>query len=120
MKKILVLVMVLVAMSASTFAINPKDYTVFYSMNNKSTFTSLMNYLEADKGQADYLKQVFNATAEELSNATKTDNDKLADSVLKYNLYNAKCILSEKQYKKYLSMLNLSIYNEGTTLLAQN
>jgi hypothetical protein len=120
MKKILVLVMVLVATSASTFAINPKDYAVFYSLNNKSTFTGLINYLGADKEQADYLKQVFNATSEELENAAKTGNDKLADSALKYNLYNAKCVLSEKQYKKYLSTLNLSIYNESQKFIAQN
>lgn len=119
MKKILVLVMVLVATSASTFAISPKDYAVFYSLNNKSNFSSLMNYLEADKEQADYLKQVFNVTTQEFENALKTGNDKLAESVLKYNLDNTKCVLSEEQYRKYLNTLNVSIYNEKLTLLAQ-
>jgi hypothetical protein len=120
MKKILVLVMLLVATSASTFAFNPSDYKVFHSMNNKSTFTSLINFLGADKEQADYLKKVLNVTAEELEVASKTGNDKLAENVLKYNLRNTKCILTEVQYKKYLSALNLSIYNEKQKLIALN
>ncbi len=120
MKKILVLVMVLVATSASTFAINPRDYKVFDSLNNKSTFIGLVNYLGADKEQADYLKQVFSVTAEELENAAKAGNDKLAESVLNYNLYNTKCILTDVQYKKYIIALNLTVYNEKEALIAQN
>ena len=119
MKKILMLVLVLVATSASTFALNPKDYSVFYSLNNKSTFSSLINYLEADKEQADFLQQVFNKTASELDNATKNNNDKLAESVMKYNLYNAKCVLSEDQYERYLKMLNTFSYNDKSVLVAQ-
>ena len=120
MKKILVLVMVLAATTASTFAVNPSDYKVFRSMNDKSTFTGLINYLEADKEQADYLKQVFSVTAKELEAASKAGNDKLDENVLNYNLHNTKCILTEVQYKKYLNALNLSIYNEKQTLIAQN
>ena len=119
MKKILMLVLVLVATSASTFALNPKDYSVFYSLNNKSTFNSLIDYLKADKEQVDFLKQVFNETAKELDSATKSNNEKLAESVLKYNLYNAKCVLSEEQYKRYLKMLNTFSYNEKSVLVAQ-
>jgi hypothetical protein len=119
MKKILMLVLVLVATSASAFALNPKDYSVFYSLNNKSTFNSLIDYLEADKEQADYLQQVFNKTAIELDNATKNNNEKLVESVMKYNLYNAKCVLSEDQYKRYLKMLNTFSYNDKSVLVAQ-
>jgi len=117
MKKILVLVMVLVATSTFTFAINPSDYGVFYKLNNKSTFNSMINYLRADKVQTDYLKLVFNETAVDLKNASKTGNDKLAENVLNYNLYNAKCILSENQYKKYLVLINLSINNNSNDVL---
>ena len=119
MKKILMLVLVLVAASASTFALNPKDYSVFYSLNNKSTFNSLIDYLKADKEQVDFLKQVFNETAKELDSATKSNNEKLVESVMKYNLYNAKCVLSEDQYKRYLKMLNTFSYNDKSVLVAQ-
>jgi len=117
MKKILVLVMIMVATTTATFAINPKDYGVFYKLNNKSTFKSLINYLGADKEQADYLKKVFNVTEEELKNALNTGNDKFAENVLNYNLYNAKCMLSDDQYKMYLKILNLSMNNEPDNLL---
>jgi len=119
MKKILVLVMVLVATSTTTFALNPNEYGVFYNLNNKSTFNSLINYLGADKEQADYLKQVFVATADEFKNATTTGNDKFAENVLNYNLHNAKCILSEDQYKMYLKVLNLTINNKANELKYQ-
>ncbi|ADQ78904.1 hypothetical protein Palpr_0748 [Paludibacter propionicigenes WB4] len=119
MKKILMLVLVLVATSASTFALNPKDYSVFYSLNNKSTFSGIVKYLEADKEQADFLKQIFDETTKELDNATKSNNEKLAESVMKYNLYNAKCVLSQDQYERYLKMLNTFSYNEKSVLVAQ-
>lgn len=119
MKKILMLVLVLVATSASTFALNPKDYLVFYSLNNKSTFSGIVKYLEADKEQADFLKQIFDETTKELYNATKSNNEKLAESVMKYNLYNAKCVLSQDQYERYLKMLNTFSYNEKSVLVAQ-
>jgi len=113
MKKILVLVLVLVATTASTFAINPSDYGVFYRLNDKTTFTSVINYLGADKAQADYMKLVVNETAASLQSASKTGNDKLAENAMNYNLYNAKCILSTDQYKKYLVLINLSINNSA-------
>ena len=116
MKKILITVLVLVAMSTTTFAINPTDYGVFYKLNNKSTFKGLVNYLNADKEQADYLKFVFNVTAEELKNALNADNEKVVDNVLNYNLYNTKCILSDNQYKKYLVLINLAINDKANEL----
>jgi hypothetical protein len=122
MKKMLVLLMVMVATSTLTFAINPADYKVFYKLNDQSTFKGLVEYLQADQGQADYLKRVFHITAENLQSASKADNEKWADSVINYNLYNAKCILSDNQYKKYLIIMNLTLnetYNENA-LISEN
>jgi len=117
MKKILVLVMVMVAISTATFAINPSEYGVFYKLNDKSTFNSLVNYLGADEEQAGYLKQVFNVTTEELKKVSSTGNDKFAECVLNYNLYNTKCVLTDDQYKMYLRVLNLSLNNKPNEVL---
>src|ERR1035437_1677883 len=117
MKGNLVLFVVLFAIYARTFAINPSDYVVFYKLNDKSTFSSLINYLGADKEQAGYLKQVFNVTTEELKKASNTGNNKFAESVLDYNLYNTKCVLSENQYRMYLMVLNLSLNNKPNEVL---
>ena len=117
MKKILVLVMVMVATSATTFAINPNEYGAFNQLNTKSTFNSLVIYLGADKEQADYLKEVLNVTAVEFKNASNAGNNQFAENVLNYNLHNAKCILSEDQYRMYLKVLNLAVNNKLNNLL---
>ena len=120
MKKIFSLAIILVAFGASVFAVNPSDYTVFYQLNNTNTFNSLARYLDVDYDQADQLKYVFSLTENKLNSALKADNEKAAEKALRFNLGNAKAILSEVQYKKYLSALNVSIYNEKVTLFAQN
>jgi hypothetical protein len=112
MKKILVLVMV--AFATSVFAVNPGNYKAIYKLNNESTFNSLISYLNADESQADQLKYVFELTENKMRSALKSDNDAEVDNVLLFNVGNAKHILSENQYKKYLVVLNLSIYNNNT------
>jgi len=57
MKKVLVLVMVAVA--TSVFAINPSNYKAVYKLNNEPTFNALVRFLDVDNSQADQLKYVF-------------------------------------------------------------
>ncbi|ADQ78889.1 hypothetical protein Palpr_0733 [Paludibacter propionicigenes WB4] len=120
MKKILSLIVILVAFGASVSAVNPRDYSIFYKLNNASTFSSIVRYLDADKEQADQLKYVFSLTENKLNSSLKADNENSAQKALMFNLANAKAILSESQYRKYLTMLNVSVYNEKVTLLAIN
>jgi len=115
MKKVLVLVMV--AFATSVFAINPSNYKAIYKLNNESTFNALVRYLDADDSQADQLKYVFELSENKMRTALKTDNDAAAEKVLLFNVGNAKYILSDNQYKKYLVVLNLSIYNNEDKLL---
>ncbi len=117
MKKILVLIMVLVAGSTATYALNPRDYEVFYKMNNNHTFESLMHYLKADNEQSDNLKYVFTVTEYKMKSALKSDNEVAADKAMNFNLANAKNILSEPQYKKYLTIVNLTINNSNNEQL---
>ena len=117
MKKVLVLVMVVFATSA--FAINPTNYKAVYKLNNETTFNSLVRYLNADGTQADQLKYVFELTENKLKSALKSDNEVAADKAIMFNVGNAKNILSDSQYKKYLAVLNLSVNNESEELLSQ-
>lgn len=117
MKKILVIVMVLVASTASTFAINPSDYDVFYKMNNNSTFYGLVRYLNADSEQAENLKYVFTITENELKSAVKSGNDAAAEKAMNFNLGNAKNILTSVQYKKFLTIINLTVSNRYEEVL---
>ena len=118
MKKVLVLVMV--ALATSAFAINPGNYKVVYKLNNETTFNSLARYLNVDDTQADQLKYVFELTENKMKSALKSDNDVAVDKVLLFNIANAKYILTDEQYKKYLVVLNLSVNNSKDEFLTQN
>jgi hypothetical protein len=111
MKKILVIIMVLVAGATSTFAMNPSDYEVVYKLNNPSTFRGLVRYLKADSEQAETLKYVFELGENKMKTALKAENEVDAEKAMNFNLGNAKNILTAKQYKKYLTIINLTINN---------
>ena len=117
----LVLVMVLVASAAHTFAMNPSDYSAFYKLDNKVAYTALIGYIDADREQAAFLQHVFKVTAEEMKIAVEKGNELAAENVMNYNLRNTKCILTEEQYKKYLVFVNLYLKNENNfALLTEN
>ena len=116
MKKVLVLVMVAVA--TSMFAINPGNCKVVYKLNNEPTFNALVRYLDVDDSQADQLKYVFELTENKMKTALKSDNEIAVDNALLFNVGNAKYILSDNQYRKYLVILNLSINNNNEELLS--
>ena len=118
MKKVLVLVLVTIATSA--FAINPGNYKAVYKLNNEPTFDALVRYLDVDETQADQLKYVFQLTENKMKSALKSENELAADKVLLFNVANARYILSDEQYKKYLVVLNLSVNNDKENLLTQN
>ena len=120
MKKILVLVLVLASYGASVSAVNSSDYNVFYKLNNETTFNSLARYLDVDFKQADQLKYVFSLTEDKLNSALKKDNEVAIEKAMRFNLSNAKFILSDAQYKKYLTALNMSINNDKQSLYAEN
>ena len=117
MKKILVIVMVLVAGATSTFAMNPTDYEVFYKLNNTSTFNGLVRYLNADSEQAESLKYVFELAENKIKTALKAENEVDAEKAMNFNLANAKDILTPRQYKKYLTIINLTINNKYDEVL---
>jgi len=117
MKKILVLVMVLVAGATSTFAINPADYDVFYKLNDNATFDGLVRYLNADSEQAENLKYIFEVAEVKMKAAEKAENEVAAEKAVNFNLANAKHILTGYQYKKYLSIINLTINNRYNEVL---
>jgi hypothetical protein len=113
-KKILVAVLVLVASTTSVFAVDTTKYEVFNKMNNASTFNGLLRYLEADYDQADQLELVFTMTEKKMKSALKGNDEVAAEKAMYFNLGNVKSVLSEEQYKKYLVLINVSVYNNYT------
>ena len=117
MKKVLVIVMV--AISSTVFAIDPSSYKVIYKLNNETTFNGLIHYLNADESQANQLKQIFEVTENRMKTALKLNSENEVEDVLFYNVLNAKCILTDEQYKKYLTVLNVTVSNNYQELLTQ-
>ena len=117
MKKVLVIIMV--AFSTGAFALKPVNYKAVYKLNNETTFNGLIHYLNADEMQADQLKFLFDLTENKLRSALKTNDDNKINKVLIFNIGNAKYILSDKQYRKYLAVLNLSVNTDNVEFLTQ-
>jgi len=117
MKKILVIMLVLLAGASSTFAVNPVDCEVFYKLNDVSTFKGLVRYLHADSEQSESLKYIFATTEKDMKTALTAENEVAAEKVINFNLANAKNILTDYQYKKYLTIINLTINNRYNEVL---
>ena len=113
--------MILVAGATSTYALNPVDYEVFYKMNNPHTFNGLMKYLDVNREQVEGLKNVFILTENKIETALNIENEINAEKALNFNLGNVKNILTQNQYKKYLTIVNLTINNRyEEVLLTEN
>jgi len=117
MKKVLVII--LVSLSTGIFALNPVNYKAVYKLNTENTFNGLIQYLDANDIQADQLKYLFELTENKLRSALKTNDDSKINKVLIFNIGNAKYILSDKQYRKYLAVLNLSVNTDNVNFLTQ-
>ena len=119
MKKVLVLVLVMVALATSAFAVSPANYKAVYKLNNEPTFQALVRYLNVDESQAEQLKYVFELTENKMRKALNSDNETAVDKALSFNVGNAKYILTDNQYRKYLVILNLSVNNNNEELFTQ-
>ena len=119
MKKIILTGIVMVAFATNMFAVDPLNYKAIYKLNNETTFNQLVSYLNANDTQADDLKYLFELTENKLRAALKTNDETVIKKALFFNMGNAKNILSDKQYKKYLAVLNLSVNTDNVEFLTQ-
>lgn len=118
MKKVFFsIALMLVVFTTSAFA-RSNSYEVFYKLNDKATFNQVMRYLQADYAQANDLAYVFSLTGKKLNSVKNENPDEIA-KVLRFNLANAKNVLSPDQYKKYLVLLNVSVHNHRAELIAE-
>lgn len=122
MKKVIVAIAILVASATSTFALNPEKTDVFYKLNNERVFNGLIKYLETNDEQTENLKYIFKKTENKIKHANQKNDEIAFENAIVFNLANAKHILSGKQYRKYLTLINLTISNDNyyNALLAEN
>lgn len=120
MKKILVLVMIAFATVTGCFAQNGVKYEMLYQLNTVNTLNSMVRYLKANEEQKDQLIYIFSRTEKKLKKALKNEDFVAANNVLRYNLDNAKYVLTEDQYNKYIAVINVSIYDYTEEMIAIN
>ncbi|OIP84185.1 MAG: hypothetical protein AUK44_03345 [Porphyromonadaceae bacterium CG2_30_38_12] len=120
MKKIILSALLMLAVYGNSSAMNLNDYKVFSKLNNETTLRSLVRYLGADEDQKEQLRYLFELTDYKVSKAVSKEDEVAAESALYFNLGNAKLVLSELQYKKYLVVLNLTVNGNDEILLADN
>ena len=119
MKKNLGLALMAVLFASNSFAIGLNESKVFNKLNNQSTVNSLSKYLEITNEQKDQLKYIFELTSIKLSDALNKEDEIAAEKAVWFNLGNAKLILTDIQYRKYLTTINLTINTNNSELFAE-
>ena len=118
MKKIVLSALFALAVYGNSFAMELNDYKVFSKLNNEATLKSLMRYLNASEEQHEQLRYLFELTERKVKTAVNKADELEAEKALFFNLGNAKYMLSEEQYKKYLVVLNLTVAGNDEVLVA--
>lgn len=110
MKKLSLIIIAVLGFSISSFASD--DYKVLPLLTEKSTFTKVVDYVRADYDQRKEIEAIINDSASRLEYALEEGDAKAAERALYYNLANVKSVLTSSQYKKYLSALNIALYQQ--------
>lgn len=116
MKKILMVILGVVVTATSAFALDTTKYGVFSSLSNENTFYGLVRYLDVDSSQSEKLEVVFSMTEEKMESALKKNDEKAAEKAMFFNLGNVKAVLSDAQYKKYLTLINVTVNNNKSNV----
>lgn len=119
MKKLFVLAVAVFAYASSVNASN--DLGFMTQLNEKNTFSSVMKYIQADSSQSELMKIVMEKSAEKINAALASGDDTAMNAAVNFNLANAKYILSHDQYRKYVTLINITKNNraENHVILAE-
>ena len=115
MKKIMVLAVAMFAMATATFAAEEEtNATAAFNMN--FNMSSLADALSLNIDQVEAVADVHkNFTADMMNAATATaeDRDAMVGKAINKDLKSMHSILNDKQYRKYLMLLNTTLKNRG-------
>jgi len=109
MKKIYIMAFVAMLFACNVIADNHNEFRIFTNMNNAKTLTALSKYLNTNNEQNEQLEYLLSLTDKKMKLALSNNNSNAAEKVKWFNLGNAKIILNEEQYKKYLLVLNVTL-----------
>ena len=115
MKKIMVLAVAMFAMATATFAADEEtNATAAYNMNIK--MGPLADALSLNIDQVEAVADVHKNFTAEMMNAAiapAEERDAMVGKAINKDLKYMHTILSEKQYRKYLMLLNATLKNRG-------
>ncbi|WP_080903891.1 hypothetical protein [Parabacteroides sp. Marseille-P3160] len=115
MKKVFITVVALLALATSSFASN--KYDVLIKLNEPATSNAVARYLGVGFNEKDQLKSIFSISEAKIKRALETKDEKAAEKALIFNLANVKAVLSQEQYQKYLTLLNVTAHNNSSANL---
>lgn len=119
MKKLFVLAVAVFAYASSVNASN--DLGFMTQLNERNTFSSVMKYIQADASQVDMMKIVMEKSAAKINAAVANGDEAALNAAVNFNLANARYILSQDQYRKYVTLINITKNNraENHVILAE-
>ncbi len=113
MKRLFTLGLAIMAFGATSFANN--NSTITERLVNPSTQNAIARYLDADYQQKSDLKYIFNEASKRYAKAisrgaSEAEASKMA---MNFKLANTKVVLSPAQYRKFISVLNITVMNDN-------
>lgn len=120
MKRLLTLGFAVMAFGASVFASG--NSSLVEKLNSETTQKAVARYLNVDFRQNEDLKYVFNESAKKMNRelAKGVNADVAHEKAMNFNLANAKAVLSNDQYRKFVTVLNATMNNGSAfALLAE-
>ena len=115
MKKIILFMAFLFTMNATAFAENEASTNV-EAYNISVNINSLVKYLNLSNDQVESFENVQKVFEDNLRGASTMSNDgrkKMVKNTINFDLKNMKYILNDEQYKKYTTVLNVTLANRG-------
>jgi len=122
MKKMILMVVAMLSMTMTTNATekttsnNANQTTVDASNYDMSTnMRRLAVYLGLDFSQMEAVEDIHDTFCEEMNSAANAgdERDEMVDRAIDKDLRHMRYVLTEKQYRKYLTVLNATLVNRG-------
>lgn len=112
MKRLSILLVGILIFSINSFAKDGDEYNVLWTLKNSATANAIAEYIEATPEQAQIMDNIYYASVQRLTEALSESSKTEAQKALYFNIANAKAVLSPAQFRKYLTILNKTYYNQ--------
>lgn len=118
MKKFFIMAVMLftVAFGANAETNNDTNVASIEAYTFNVNYRSLTRYLDLSIDQVEPMKEIHATFSKSMLIAAQMDEEsqrKFIDNVINYDLRQVRYVLNEKQYRKYVTILNATMRNRG-------